>query len=274
MDTREKMHSEPERIPTSPETVPAQPISDAKGTIVAILKKKNVQKYLLVGALLIVILIGAIASIRYAANNYMVPVRNAEKLENLESLDGKSFLKKSLKGLGVKNAREIINLCCESDLFLDMTEHIEETVEEYYEDNQDEYGDNFKIQYTVEEKVKLEKTDLRDYQKSFRAYMEDIQYIIEQTDDFDTDDWQDLAEELEMTRTQARKFIAALNNMVKDFGRLEVTAGYELDILRTITGEYLDEPEEEDITLEVVKVNGKWVLASNFRDTLAALLDF
>lgn len=155
-----------------------------------------------------------------------------------------------------------------------MTEHIEETVEEYYEDNQDEYGDNFKIQYTVEEKVKLEKTDLRDYQKSFRAYMEDIQYVIEQTDDFDTDDWQDLAEELEMTRTQAKKFIAALNNMVKDFGRLEVTAGYELDILRTITGEYLDEPEEEDITLEVVKVNGKWVLASNFRDTLAALLDF
>ena len=36
-------------------------------------------------------------------------------------------------------------------------------------------------------------------------------------------------------------------------------AGYELTVTVTLSGSELDEPEEDEITMTVYKVNGRWV---------------
>lgn len=236
-------------------------------------KEKLNRKILVPVALILIILIGAISGIRYATNNYMTPIRSIEKLENQSSINAKKFMKTSLKDLGVKNADEIINILYESDAFLDMMDELEAAIEEAYEKNLDDYGDDFKLTYTVEEKIEMEKSDLRDYQKEFRQFVKDIEEELDETDDFTSDDWEDLADDFGLTRTQAKKLVSAIKKAVKEIGRPEVTAGYEVDILETRTGEMLDEPEETNSTVRVVKINGRWIYLDIY-GSLFAIFDF
>lgn len=236
-------------------------------------KEKLNRKTIVTIGLILVVLIGAIVGIRYATNNYMTPVRYSIKLENKESINVKKYLKYGFRNLGAKNAGEIVNILCESDDFLDLMDALEESLEKTYERKQNTYGDDFKVTYTVEDKLKLEKADLRNYQKQFRQYIKYIEEELEDTEDFTSSDWGDFADALDLTRTQAKKYVAALEKMVNDIGRLEVTNGYELDIKVTITGSELDEPEESNSTIRVAKVNGRWIAVDAFAE-IVKYIDF
>lgn len=236
-------------------------------------KEKLNRKTIVTIGLILVVLIGAIVGIRYATNNYMTPVRYSIKLENQESINVKKYLKYGFKNLGAKNAGEIVNILCESDDFLDLMDTLGENFEKTYERKQDKYGDDFKVTYTVEDKLKLEKADLRNYQKQFRQYVKYIEEGLEDTADFTSNDWGDFADALDLTRTQAKKYVTALEKMVNNIGRLEVTNGYELDIKVTITGSELDEPEESNSTIRVAKVNGRWIAVDTFAE-IVKYIDF
>lgn len=238
-----------------------------------LIKEKVNRRSLITVGVIIVVLIGAFIGISYATNNYMTPVRSAEKLENKKSVNMKSYLKTGFKNMGASNAGEIVNILYESDDFVDMMEELEEAFEESYESNQDNYGDNFKITYVVEDKIKLENSDLRDYQKKFRNYIKYLEDELEECDDFSSNDWGDFADDMGLSRTQAKKFVSALSDMVDDIGRLEITNGYELDVIRTVTGNMLDDPEETSSTIRVVKVNGRWIVVDSFME-FYYLLDF
>lgn len=232
------------------------------------------RKTLISVALALVILIGAIVGIRYAKNNYMTPIRTMEKQANQSTINYRKLLQTNIRKLGVSSghARDIVNILRKSDDFLDTRDSLEEYYEERYESRQDNYGDNFKITYTVEDKIKLENSDLRDCQKEYRELVKHIKESIEDTEDYDTDDWGDLADALGLTRSQTKKLVQAVKKALKDIDRTEVTTGYELDVVKTITGDALDEPEEISGTIRVVKVNGRWILADDF-DPYALLGD-
>lgn len=236
-------------------------------------KEKLNRKTLVNIGIALVVLIGAIVGIRYATNNYMTPVRSSEKLENQETVDVKKYMKTGFKNLGAQNAGQIMDILCESDVFLDDMEELEEDFDEYYEWKQDTYGDDFKITCAVEDKIELERADLRALQKKIRQYVKVLDKVVEETEDFTTSDWGDFADGMGLTRTKAKKFISALEEMVEDIGRVEVTAGYELDVLTTITGELLDEPMETVTTVRVAKVNGNWIAVDTI-ESLFELFDF
>lgn len=237
------------------------------------IKEKLTPKVLVIFGIALVVLIGAIVGIRYATNNYMTPVRYSEKLENRETIDGKKYLKTGFKYLGAKNGGQILDILCESDDFLDYVEGIEEDCEENYEWMQDIYGDDFKVTYAVEDKIELEKADLRAFQKKFRQYVKNLEKLVEETEDFTASDWGDFADDMGLTRAQAKNFVRALGKMADDIGRVEVTAGYELDVLRTVTGDMLDEPMETVTTIRVMKANGHWI-AVDILEGFFDLLDF
>lgn len=222
------------------------------------------KKGLIIICLVVAVLVGVIVGIGYATNNYMTPVRYAEKQENRKHLNAKKYMRESFEVLGTKKGKEIMKILCESDIYLDMMEDMEDAFEESYEKRQDAYGDNFKIKYTVEEKVALEKADLRKYRNSLRSLIGSLQDQMDETEDFDSHDWGDFAEELDLSRTQAKKLVASFCDMLEDIGRIEPTRGYELDVLRTVTGSMLDEPEEDNFTVIVLKINGRWGAIPDF----------
>lgn len=233
------------------------------------MKGKLNPKTLIAVCVALIVLIGAYVGVGYATNNYTTPVRHMEKLENKKSISFKAYLKTALENMGATNAGEIVKIMCESDDFLDEMDEFEESYEEAYEKKQDEYGDDFKIVYAIEDKLKLEKSDLRNYQKQYRQYISLAKEGLAEMEDYTSSDWNEMAENVGLTRTQVKKLVSALETMVDDIGRLEVTDGYELSIVKTVTGNMLDEPVETDMTIQVVKVNGRWVNAASFIDGLS-----
>lgn len=277
----EERYIDNESTPTTEATPPQSDPTFSKENVTAgaeqvksRLKGALNRKALISVALALVILIGAIVGSRYAANNYMTPIRTMEKQANQSTINYRKLLQTNIRKLGVSSghARDIVNILRKSDDFLDTRDSLEEYYEERYESRQDNYGDNFKITYTVEDKIKLENSDLRDYQKEYRELVKSIKESVEDTEDFDTDDWGDLADALGLTRAQTKKLVQAVKKALKDIDRTEVTTGYELDVVKTITGDALDEPKETSGTVRVVKVNGRWILADDF-DPYALLGD-
>lgn len=269
----EERYIENESTPTTQSTSPqsSAPFSKEKVSAGAEkvknrLKGKLNRKALVTIGLALVILIGAIVGIRCATNNYMTPIRNMQKTANQHTANYRKALQTDIRNLGVSSGHmnDVVKILRKSDTFLDMNDSVSEFYEELYESRQDKYGDNFKITYTVEDKIKLEKSDLLDCQESYHQDMESAEGFVDAAEYFDDDDWVDFADGLGLTSAQAKKLVPALKKALKDIGRVEVTNGYELDIVKTITGDALDEPKEDSMTIRVVKVNGRWIRDDGF----------
>lgn len=266
----EERYIDNESTPTTEATPPQSDPTFSKENVTAgaeqlksRLKGALNRKTLISVALALVILIGAIVGIRYAKNNYMTPIRAMEKEYNQRTTNSRKSMQSDIQKLGVSSghARNIVNVLRKSNGFLDLWADDDDLFAEGYEYRQDNYGDNFKITYTVEDKIKLENSDLRDYQEQYRKWVKTITSDLAETEDFDADDWGDFADAVDLTRAQAKKLVQALEKGINDIERTEVTAGYELNVVKTITGDALDEPKETSGTIRVIKVNGRWILA-------------
>lgn len=227
-----------------------------------VVKLATVRNLILVGVA-VVVLIVAIFGIRYATNNYMTPVRNLEKLMNQSNVNMDKLVLKSFKSLGAENSKSLLKALSKSDGFQVWMELTEEGFEMERESSLDTYGENYKISYKLEDKSELKKSELRDYKKDLRSMCECAEDLVESTRNYDSYDWEDLADELELTKSQTKNLVAELKVLVEEVSHLDVTAGYELELVTTITGDELDEPEEGSETIWVLKVNGKWITSSD-----------
>ena len=78
-------------------------------------------------------------------------------------------------------------------------------------------------------------------------------------EDMDSDDLADAAEELGISKSQLKEGIKLIKSFAKQCKNAKVSAGYEVEIVVSIDGKELDEPEEQEMTINVYKVNGNWV---------------
>ena len=87
--------------------------------------------------------------------------------------------------------------------------------------------------------------------------------ILEKYEDLDSDDYEDIADELGISKSQAKKVVKIAKSVGKKLKKAKVTKGYELEVVRILKGSELDEPEESDSTVYVYKVNGRWISSSH-----------
>lgn len=225
------------------------------GAFKKLLNKRN----LILAVVVLVVLIGGVLALRYATNNYMTPVHKLEKMESWKKGNATKVFQESLENIGVTNSKELFKAMAKSEILEELLEAWDESMEASVENTLDKYGDDFKVTYKLLDKTKLKKSELRDYKKELRNSFSSLESIVDQTKNFDSDDWEDMAEELEMTKGQAKNLIAVIKELTDDVSHVDITDGYELELTRITTGSELDEPEEEDVTVIVLKVNGKWV---------------
>lgn len=231
-----------------------------------LLNKRN----LILAVVVLVVLIGGVLALRYATNNYMTPIHRLEKIESLKKGNAAKLFQEALEDIGVTNGKELFKLMDKSELLEEAMEGWNESLEASIENTMDKYGDDFKVTYKLLDKTQLKKSELRNYKKQIRNVFSYLESEMDETKDYDSDDWEDLADELEMTKAQAKNLVAAIKQLADDVSHVEVTDGYELELTRIVTGSELDEPEEDDVTIVVLKINGKWVsstmtsMASNF----------
>jgi len=219
--------------------------------IKAIPKKVWILAGAAIAALIVVCVVFSILS-----NTPSAPINAAEDVLNAKSVTKMiDKVPSVLNGFGESEAKKIIKILKKSDQYADIIEDAEDAYAEMREELEDEYGKNFKIKFKVTEKEELEKED----NKIFRDQLRRIADLGEQLEDMDSDDYEDMADTLGITKSQAKDMVKALESFCKDCKKAKVTKGYELTVVASITGSEVDEPDENELTIRVFKVDGRWV---------------
>ena len=241
-------------------------------------KKRNWKAFLkwqylvIVGVLLVGIVLGSIFGIRALNNNYKTPLKaltmaysNREWTESgVKKLD-----ELCMNGLAANEFKELYKVFTQSELLdEDFIEDYIDLWNEDVEDMQDQYGEDYKVKITVEDKEELDKDEL----KAFKTTIKEIgENWVDAFEDYESEDYEDVAEELDISKSEAKEFVKDLLAIGKIYKKVTVTEGYALDLLITYTGSELDDPEEIEETINVYKVNGRWISDVGFGLSIAGL---
>lgn len=224
------------------------------------LKALDWKKILIVVAALAVVAVLVIVLLSLG-NSKTAPIGTMQKYANAKSIKMENYYKDLLSGADGGNAAKIVKLLKKSDEFKEDFEEMEENFADSYEDNADEYGKNFKIAYKSDKSVeeKIDRDDLKDYKASIKSMGEDFAELGKTLGKLKSSDLKDLAEDLDLSTSDAKELIDCLKDLGQKLKGADVTEGYDMEILTKITGSELDDPDEDDFDLTVLKVNGKWV---------------
>ncbi len=190
-----------------------------------------------------------------AMNTYKTPLNCYIDYMNSRSysLDKESAI---LNGFAEEEYR-FLEIC--NRMSLDYLKEVGEDFEDDVEYRESEYGMNYEYSYKIEDKDELNSKELSEFESHLQDFAQVLQAVVEYTDDFDFEDWKEFAESAKLSLLQARLYITAMKNLYRELEDAEVTEGYALEANIIIKGSKLDEPEEQVRTIEVYKINGRWV---------------
>ena len=201
----------------------------------------------------LVALIAAIVAFTLLSNTYKTPINLMEDLENTKKassyLDNRT---EQLNGFCEDEYDDIMSIMKKSDEYEDSLEYYEDRIE----DLKDTYGDNYKITYKIVDKEELEREELKTARTSIRSRGKNM---LEEMEDLDSSDYEDIADELGITKSQAKKLVKYEKAIAEVLKKASVEAGYELTVEITITGNELDEPQVTERSICVYKIDGRWV---------------
>lgn len=214
-------------------------------------KKKNLKAWLIAGiGALVAIAAVVLVLVFFVFNTYKTPIKLMEKANNAKKASAMyDRYIKMLNGFCEDEFQEYMEIIKKSESSDDIMGDFAETIE----DNEEEFGDNYKIKYKIVEKEKIDKEDLKELQDGIR---DSAKEWLSENEDVD---YEEVAYYEDLTVAQAKKLVKAQNGIAKILKKVKVSAGYTLTVNVTIRGSELDEPEEEEMEINVYKINGRWV---------------
>lgn len=213
-------------------------------------------------ALALVIILGCVL-IPMLSNTYKTPLDIELKYSN--SRKPLTYFDECIlatNGFAKSELEQILNILEKSDKFDEdkLLEYWEENIEYYT----DEYGKNYKFKYKILEKEKLDREDLKDFKSNLKEEAEKIKDFVEEIDELDSDDIEEAADEMGLTRSEFKKLVKAYEDLADELKGAEISKGYELEVNYITTGSELDEPIENEYTINVYCINGRWVSENIF----------
>lgn len=211
-----------------------------------------------IGAVAAVVVVVVLAIALLGGGSYKTPINKLVKMINKQSTDFAAYSELSTNPI-------------EFDLI--MTQHKimmgDKDYKESYKDSQKDLDDcyddikGFKItKVDFRDVKKMKKSELREIQESYYDDdMEDsIEKAIDAIKDMEKDDYEDLADDLDISVSAAKKYKKAQLNYYKKLPKIKVTEGYTVEI--RIYAKYNKEEEKTEIieNIKVIKVNGKWII--------------
>ena len=246
-------------------------LSKIKTMAEALIKRLGKKAWIILAAAAIVVA-GAVVLLCSLQNTYKTPLNLMEKYLNSrktpETFREYTYL---LNGFAEDELKAVFEAFEDSDYYEENLEKAQDAFEENVETNEFTYGSNYKYSFVIEDKVELEKSELREMREYFRNAADELEELVEESEEWDSDEWEEVAEEGGLTKSQFKKAVKALEKVGKLWRSAEVTKGYELTVLARIEGRELDEPEENETTLYVYKVNGRWICTESFYTALSTL---
>lgn len=200
-------------------------------------------------------------------NNYKTPLDVAVKVANSRKFSIDDHLA-AFNGFTEGKFKLLMNIAKNSNAvgIDDLEEVFESRVEEYEE----EYGNNYKFSYEIEDKDKLSKDERKAFKRDLADIAEKLQSIVDQTENLNSDEWEDMAGWADLSVVELKTYMDVIKSIANQLKNAKVEEGYELTVTMIIRGSKLDEPEEEKSAIRVYKVNGRWIS----EDFLEAVFSF
>ena len=200
-------------------------------------------------------------------NSYTSPVSFMEKYDNAKKVVFIKLVDEAYNGVDGGNMAKILKIMAKSDDFKEFIEDFEEGWVEDYEDKVDEFGKNFKISYKNDKEMeeKLDRDELQDYKASIKLMGDDILDMVDEFKEMDKDEQKDVAEDMGLSYSDLKDMVEYMEALGRELKSATVDEGYELEVIKTTTGKELDEPEEDEVDIIVLKVNGRWINYDVFR---------
>lgn len=253
-------------------TQEAAPAVDAATAAPAADGKKNNKGIIYAAAVAVVVLIIIIASV--SGGSYKTPLKQFTKLVNKQSTDVYAYQEFLNAPMDTKLLNGVKGIMKDSDDYADQIDSSKERLEDFYSDN-----DGLKLSYDISKAKKLDSDELKDISKSYKnTYKNYYKDTIEQLEDMDSEDYEDLADALDISEGSAKKLVKKIVSYMKSYEDVKVSKGYEVT-LRFNGKMDGDEDTTEKIKVTIIKANGEWFIynaydmfnQANFKDDLSGV---
>lgn len=221
----------------------------------------NLMKLFNENRLLAIIAFGAVAVVLVAlllipGDSYKTPVSLMEELRNAKSVsDMRDATFRQFNGFCDDEVEVIADVLWDTKVYAGMEEGLQMSLDSL----KDQYGSKFKCTLKVIDKEKLDDEDLdeiRDLLEKKSEGFEKTAEIFEDPEGY----WEQIIENLDLDDDDLEELVEAFEELSKQFGKAKVTAGYELTVTGKLSGG--GETTEDEMTIRVFKVGGKWISES------------
>lgn len=213
----------------------------------------------IIGAVAAVVVVVVLAIALLGGGSYKTPINKLVKMINKQSTDIMAYKEMTTEPTSYKSQMTVFKILLSDKDRKEEYEDAQKDLDDYYDDIK-----GFKItKVDFRDAEKMKKSELRDIQESYYDEKEDedwVQNCIDDIKDMEKDDYEDLADDLDISVSAAKKYKKAELNYYKKLPKIKVTEGYTVEV--RIYAKYNKEEEKTEIIkdIKVIKVNGKWII--------------
>lgn len=188
-------------------------------------------------------------------SSYKDPFKDLQKLVNKQSTDILAYQKVISDPMSAQFTKKVYDIVKSNDEMKENYKDAQEELKDFYDDIK-----GFKItKMEIKKAEKIKSSELRSIQKN---YDEDAyEKILEKFDDMDSDDYEDLAESLDISKSKAKDLVKAMKSYFQSMSKAKVQDGYDVQVI--VRAKYDGETDKtERIDVRVLKINGKWYISN------------
>ena len=212
----------------------------------------------IIGAVAAVVVVVVLAIALLGGGSYKTPINKLVKMINKQSTDIMAYSELSTDPIAYDLGQTSYKIRMGDKDYKEDYKDKQKDLDDYYDDIK-----GFKItKVDFRDAEKMKKSELREIQESY--YDDDMEDSIEKSidaiKDMEKDDYEDFADDLDISVSAAKKLKKAQLNYYKKLPKIKVTEGYTVEV--RIYAKYNKEEEKTEIIkdIKVIKVNGKWII--------------
>lgn len=218
-------------------------------------EKKNNLAIIGAAAAAVVVVLGVIIFVVAGSSSYKTPVKELVKLINKQSSDVFAYQELIINPYEVAYNQDAYKILKKNDDYRDEFELAKEFLADFYDAN-----DGFRISSCDFVKAeKMKGSALRDVQRTLFD-SDEYEDLLEEFDEMDKGDYEDMADDLDISISDAKQLVKETKKALKAMLKAEVEDGYTVTLRFYVEYDGDEEKTEKIEGIKIIKLDGTWFI--------------